>query len=538
MGLFEDLDQPCEGAVVIAMPPGNDRVGGRLRYDPQTGITLDLLDVVRPVADFFAQQWAHYPVLVGHLVNGPPFTLVDCAVDETKLGAAGFAQIQVVATQLLVGGHFLQFREALFEEMYVSLTLLSDWFGERSMSYPPPDSLNAASAPSLAISSNQLPRIGFSPLNGGPSLESHQNVKWVLQEHHGSITNNFALKSRPRNIFGLDACMSEVFRLQSFFSLLCGLQLFCTGITLKLREEGNRRQQPRVDYMSRLARPRNRTHPPRPHILLPLPSVRAILPDLWCAWTANYELYRTAVELYSSTELFADQLLDFQLLAVMQALETLHRNRFGGTYLTEGEYKPVNEALRGAIPPNVSDDLRNALKAKLQYGNDYSLRKRLKELLRKLPQQTADLIHPNLAAFLDTAVSTRNFLTHRTAELEKVSYQGAELYSATRLLRWFFLAVLLTDLGLPSAILSTALAHSSDLKAARYRCTARPSMELATPPDSASCKAPARAEPAPEVPTADVVTNSVPVDPDPLNSPEDVQPSDAESTKGNRQRDQ
>jgi len=295
----------------------------------------------------------------------------------------------------------------------------------------------------------------------------------IDRQHRGALTNQFELHLRPLTPFGLEDCAAELFRLQAFMSILCGRQMFYHHVRLYRHDvKDERRQRDAVTYMHRFACPSTSTKRPRSdRILFPLPLICDSLPLLWSSWTKRYKLYRSAVELFTSTEIFGGQLVNFQLLAIMQALETLHRNRFGGTYLVEKEYDDIFIVLNNSIPPATAVDLKEALRSRMKFGNEYSLRKRLRILADGLPGgaggAVGTLIHPSLQDFLNRSVQTRNYLTHFTSVLECEAFRDADLFYATQLLRWFFVAVLLVDMGLPEGHLVDALTDANKLTEAR-----------------------------------------------------------------------
>lgn len=517
MGQFEDVESASESAILVGLPPSNRAVVGRLCFDPDDGISLQLLDQVS-LAETLTRAQVHFPSVLGQLVNGPRVTLVDATVANTNFGAGGFADVRIIANQLLVGIHLSDPAVRSFDEVRVALTGLNEWFGVSPVTWsleelPPPETGRKAT-----VTCRHLPRFAFSPVSGGPSLESEQVISPSIHlPHRGSIANQFELCLRPRAPFGLEQCVFELFRLQALMSILCGHQVYYKHARLFLHGvEGADRQRNVVTYMQRFARPTKEAKKFRvDEVLLPLPLIRESLPSLWCTWTERYEQYRSAVELFTSTEMFGGQLLNFQLLAIMQALETFHRNRFGGTYAEEEDYQRIAGVLAAAIPATTAADLRSALKAKLKYGNEYSLRKRLRLLADGLPGRASGgvgaLIHPSLGEFLSRSVDTRNYLTHYTAELETVAFRDADLYWATRLLRWFFVAVLLNDMGLPEDQLVDALTRAGDLSHARESLT-RPGppssiVEEVGPP---AREPPSAAAPAAESPAAPVHATASP----------------------------
>jgi hypothetical protein len=465
MAAFENLDCVSEGAVTILLPPGNEKLGGRLRYDPHGGISVELLDVASNPLRILSDISDRHPMIVGQLRDGPLFTLLGCMLKSVEGELQSFAEVHLLADQMLVGVHLDNPAATPFDEIRVSLTSLSDWFqlhpfGRTCEPLAEPDA-----GWQFAVTCRQLPRFGFSPTDGGPSLLSDQEISpSVGNRDAGVVRNEFVLRLIPREHFGVEACVEEFFRLQTFFSLLCGHQVFCRSVRLYQHgPDEEQRYSNVVWYLSWLAQPPKRDDQRGPGVLLPLPTVRDVLPNLWTVWTQRYDRYRSAVELYTSTDLFRGQLLNFEFLAIMQALETLHRNRHGGTFAPENDYRGVAEAMIAAIPRQTDQSLRSALKKRLQYGNEFSLRRRLKELARMLPPEVLGLIHQNMRPLLERAVQTRNYLTHYDATDQTDAFHGSQLFWATRSLRWFFVAVLLTDMGVPGPTLANALSNMRDL---------------------------------------------------------------------------
>lgn len=477
MTQFSRVDTASESSLVVELPHSTREARGRIRYDPYEGTSLQLVDR-GSLSDLVALARTHYPVLLGELTAGPKVTLIGCNLAPSNFGLTGIADLRLDANELLVGMHLPDPTAKPFDELRVALTGLNDWLGESPIQGSI-ETLDPSSAGRrFTITCEHLPPFGFSPIGGGPSLLSHQVISpsWDPRTR-ASIENQFELIVRPRTSFGLDECVYELFRLQAFMSILCGHQVYFQYAQLFLSDEDEEVRQRRVvTYMPRFARPSKRgTARQAGFPLLPLPAIHGDLPTLWSQWTDRSEEYRSAVELFTSTELFGGQLLNFQLLAIMQALETLHRNRFGGVYASDDAYKAIEVALKAAIPSTTADDLSSALKSKLKYGNEYSLRKRLHKLANGLPGgavgSVGKLVHPSLKEFLSKSVDTRNYLTHYTVELEATAFRNEDLYWATRLLRWFFVAVLLHDIGLPERKLALALMTSDELTHARQSLT-------------------------------------------------------------------
>ncbi len=81
----------------------------------------------------------------------------------------------------------------------------------------------------------------------------------------------------------------------------------------------------------------------------------------------------------------------------------------------------------------------------MRYYHEFSLRKRLKEILEKLGDIASMLIQ-EMDKFIDDVVNTRNFLTHYDKTLKEKSRGGHELYKISEQLRFIVEVCMLTEL--------------------------------------------------------------------------------------------
>jgi hypothetical protein len=113
------------------------------------------------------------------------------------------------------------------------------------------------------------------------------------------------------------------------------------------------------------------------------------------------------------------------------------------------EYKPVYDALVNAIPDWVSSDLKYRLKEYLKYGREFSLRKRMKDIIY-IYQANIDRFIGNKNAFIEKVVDTRNYQTHHDEDLKERAAGGEELDRLTQKLKVLLEVCLLTELGFSS----------------------------------------------------------------------------------------
>jgi hypothetical protein len=129
-----------------------------------------------------------------------------------------------------------------------------------------------------------------------------------------------------------------------------------------------------------------------------------------------------------------------------QAVESYHRRRFNNQVLSEEEHTKRLET----ILANVPEDCKTWLKGKLTYSNEPNLRQRLKELVRKLSNETSFLFSTakNRDKFINKVVDTRNYFTHYDYSLQDRAAKGSELYAMVRILNLILHILLMKELGI------------------------------------------------------------------------------------------
>jgi hypothetical protein len=123
---------------------------------------------------------------------------------------------------------------------------------------------------------------------------------------------------------------------------------------------------------------------------------------------------------------------------------------YGGAYLDNDQFQKVLEALETRLnEPDLAipKDIRDVYKQRLRYMNEYSLRKRLNQILDMLGDITTTII-PDTKGFTDSVVRTRNYLTHYSEEnADNVDVSGQNLYVLGQKLRSLLELCLLHEIG-------------------------------------------------------------------------------------------
>jgi HEPN superfamily Apea-like protein len=171
-------------------------------------------------------------------------------------------------------------------------------------------------------------------------------------------------------------------------------------------------------------------------------------------WFAADATSNEAIGLYLDAR-FAHKLsLYTQFLMLAQSVEAFSRATSSNEYMTEKEYAPIMKALIGAIPSSVAPDHCDALKSRIKFGNEFSLRKRIELLFDSLKSETADLVCLDRGAFITRLVKMRNYLLHRTDELRGSAIEGLDLYYTCEQLMVLIRILILKNIGIDEVLVA------------------------------------------------------------------------------------
>lgn len=154
--------------------------------------------------------------------------------------------------------------------------------------------------------------------------------------------------------------------------------------------------------------------------------------------------------------------LHVEFLSLMQALEGFHRGLFEGNYMPEDKYESVKKALGDAIPSGLASDHRDALRSRIRYGNQISLRKRLDTLAALLSEPLRLMVFGEEGKVPRQWVDTRNFYTHWDEELRVNVLDGEGIYYANQRMRHFLRALYLYLMGISQEAIAKSLGNASD----------------------------------------------------------------------------
>lgn len=386
-------------------------------------------------------------IILGISSDGKLMTLYKCFEKKTSLSIPGFLTSSFHVNLVFVGAHFLRPEDVEFKSVSVRYLCLDEWVnisgfivepskkGEILIRYNSPESVQADICDGLKVS------IDFRA----------KGSAFSVPEKEVTIKQETWFKIETSEAKSFEYYQDIINKTGILLSLAIGIPVYplaIEGLTeanaVTLRDE--KTYYPTVEVFYKLS------HVPKEHksllpfdMLFTYKDISNRFGTLLRNWFEKMDLLEPVYNLYFATLWNPRMYLEDRFLSLVRAIESFHRRIYGGKYLTDEDYGGVYDSLTAAIPGGISSELKERLKEYLKYGNEFSLRKRLKEIFDKY--QVLNEFIENRDGFVEKVVNTRNYLTHYDKDLEKQAAKGEELYYLTEKIKLCVEVLLFTELG-------------------------------------------------------------------------------------------
>ena len=145
-------------------------------------------------------------------------------------------------------------------------------------------------------------------------------------------------------------------------------------------------------------------------------------------------------------------------MALVQGLEAYHRRTSDEKRIDEAEFDELVENLVNQCP----EEHREWLSGELRYGNEVSLRKRLRSIINPFKDVIGNRAKRN--NLIDRIVNTRNYLTHYDLSLESEAAEGQDLWNLCVNMELLFQLHFLQLIGFNREQIDSLLADSIPLR--------------------------------------------------------------------------
>ena len=427
-------------------------------------LCLELLGLLRPESirerlSSGTEMWC--PPLVLGQCEGKQFTLYQ--LQEVSLTNFGFGvdfDSKLSARFLFVGFHAARPADLRFKEAAFQLTNLEEWLYEG----PVFQHGHAAKGPTVEYQRPDSFSHRIEHLDA--TITSHAGASGLSDHLFEKLTHEASLCVEPSQPQDFDWFLNVVLDCQNLLTFFVGKSVHVKRVELYFGDQdlGGSSVPRHAPVFFRQFEERTDERTMLWEMLLRYPDIKDKVAIVLNHWFRRADDLRAVYELFFGTFYNKKLYLKFQFLSLVQALESFDRSVNPSQYLSDEDYNPIREALVAAIPATTPCSLRSSLKNRVEFGNEYSLRKRLTQILKSLDDKARSLVCSNSATFVAAAVDTRNYFTHYTDELKSEAVLAPEeLFHLTQRIRILLTIVLLKDLGIDESLVAAAIRRNPRL---------------------------------------------------------------------------
>lgn len=439
------LDKPFEsvGGFSVDLPDG-PHVHGRLSYDPNDGICLSLFE--RPKA--LSIRDGDPRTIFGTLVNGTPVTLSGCFVTHAavQFGIGIGSPTTIFAERALFGIHAPSIDQQVIGSYSIELSSLGNWMCERPVKLRLPGNPRQKEL--------DIQYCGPKPVRvalDGTGYDIQIGHQYSLSHDTCALALGWGASIAVISLgeaLTLAQAAKAAWQVRNLMALLIGHQPTIRSVTASTAgmaedESGNGllqllfQQHGRHDCVDEI----------RHRMCLPYDAIAAEFPDMVRKWFGRNDQAKLATDALIGLRLANVSGAHMRFLLATQAAESYHRSLQLGTYMGQEAFDEAMDQWCRTMPKCISGDHRQSLTARVKYGNEFSLRKRLGELFRRIPDVVCKRIVASRDVFIERVVAARNFYTHLDKRAAMGEFEGRDAYYSTERLVALVIANLFRDLG-------------------------------------------------------------------------------------------
>ncbi len=437
-------------------------VSGRLIYNPVEGITIEITAGLVPAK--FDGSAEKNPIVHGQLMSGSLVTLVEAFVTSQSAGFGGDGPVTITADKAIIGCHVPNPEQMRVKSCSLGVADLDEWLRIKCVSSK--DARDSGEWIGVDLHYRKPSEIRIEIPDAGFTLSINWEGKLTLSRNNEVKLHPQAyLTVTAKDSLSLADSIVVAWELQSLLALLIGHVPPVRWMTVEpLFSVGDSKSEKECQILYHQRAESTTETMFASNMLLPYQIVQPDFAAIVNNWFARAEQAKLAAMIYVESMLAKPPTVNVGFLAVVHAIEAYHRSTHRGLYMDQGAFDAAIKKMTDQIPTGLSDDHRHSLKSRLRYGNEYSMRKRVADLLGQVPEPLLSRIAgPSVPQFVQRVVATRNYFTHWDSQSKGEAFDnGKDILNATKRLRALFIASIFHDLGVTEQILMDSIANNSE----------------------------------------------------------------------------
>ncbi len=426
----------------------NKKIIGLIKFDPYNGGILELYGSFKDFNNL--KQNTYFEIINGQIFGGRMITLCKCYASHFSFDGRGSLESRFYVNYILIGEIFTRYKDIVFNKLRIHYAYFDEWLEITSFYFKKEqDPQRQHKGISLVYKYPKEIEIKLNDFKLNIIFEYSHDLK--RYEIH--IKQKTMIEIVPNEKVHLDVYLTDLsYNIQNFISFGIGKATFPLELIGILKNKASKldeiQDQNNIEIYYR-----NNNYTEEIEFIHPdkyLFTVKDIEPNFkkcFITWIKKAEMLKSVYDLYFAILYNPNMYIEHQFLTLIQAIEAYHRRIFNGKYLTEEKFSSILKQLHQCIPDQIPQNFKEKIKNSLHYLNEFSLRKRLKELLKDC-KKIIELPIKNQDKFISDVVSTRNYLIHYDKQLEKIAKRGNELYYLIQLLTTITQLLLLKELEL------------------------------------------------------------------------------------------
>ncbi len=346
-------------------------------------------------------------------------------------------------SQILVGAHFTKTEEIRFKRVIIGFSHLNEWVGVSGIEIEPPRDVNGEWKIKYRRPPDfHGPTVGDNTVSitFGSRLPTRRAVQSEARVEQRAY---FMVASTDRK--QLNECWKLVRSVQDLLTIAVGSAVHILSLEGDIELETAESPPLRVKlYSAQPGFPKTieSIHPAFMTFTLSTVKKYCDFTNMMKQWLEKNEKLEPVRGLYSMTLWERSTYLENDFLNLVQAIESYHR-RFATNYEMNPE---AHEKRLEEILGTVKEDYRDWLRNELQFSNEPSLPKRLREIVGRY-NETIKKTVADEGDFLDTIVLTRHYHTHYDERLKNKAASGQKLFKLTHILKLLLEMCLVEEMG-------------------------------------------------------------------------------------------
>ncbi|MGD0080646.1 MAG: HEPN domain-containing protein [Methanoregula sp.] len=402
------------------------KVHGTLSYSPETGAKLQVMGSLETLDN--ASTVREYDIINGF--TGSEITLYKCF---TQTAPYMIFNPEIITTEyfanVIFKGHtFKKGSDIKFKYARTGYNHLESWFFRNTMSFT--SSKNgefSVTTKSLdPITANIDDKLKISLISS-----NEHSGEWKIEGMKVTLQDKAFADIETSMDMNFEQFMNISSRFQRFLTIAINKPIWIQSLVILISEKGEADKPVEVflEIQRHLLEKDKVIHPSM------MPFSFDIISDkferILKNWFEKSSLMDPVFNLYFALQYGDKMYIEHKFLNLISCLESYHRRRYNGQYLTNPNYDDFKQKITEFFPM-IEDsnyaDFKTKFINSLKYGNEPSLRKRLNFIFNDNRPITSKYIK-NQDLFINKVLDTRNYRTHFDKELEKLAISDFREYN-------------------------------------------------------------------------------------------------------------